>query len=218
MQLGLQAATSSTVIVTLLYVICDFSNKGVIYMGLIFLGPPGAGKSTQAAILAKQWQIAHISTDGMLPHTNARNTRLRLKIQTYLDSGEAIPDSLLLATIQERLTQTDAKKGWILDGFPGNSSQFVEFDNFIKSLGQSCNRVFLLYVPLNILLERMLKRGLPEDTTEKILSRLAVYQEQASSLIQEYRQRYPLTVVNGDRSIEDIAQFIQTSVQSLSLA
>ncbi|MDJ0618138.1 MAG: nucleoside monophosphate kinase [Calothrix sp. MO_192.B10] len=184
-------------------------------MRLIFLGPPGAGKSTQAAILAKQWQIAHISTSEILPQAIARNTGLGLKIQNYLDAGEVVPDSLLLTAIRERLTKPDAKKGWILDGFPGNSSQFAEFDHLINSLGQPCDGVFLLYVPLNILLERMLKRGLPDDTTEKILNRLAVYQEQASFLIQEYRQRYPLTVVNGDRPIEAITQFIQTSIHSV---
>ncbi len=186
-------------------------------MRLIFLGPPGVGKSTQAAILAERCQIAHISASEILHQAITRSNGLGVKIQSYLDSGEIVPDSLVFAAMQGRFTEPDAKKGWILDGFPGNSSQFAEFEHFIHSLDQPCDGVFLLYAPLNILLERMLKRGLADDTTEKILSRLTAYQEQASSLIQEYRQRYPLTVINGDRPIEAIAQFIQTSLQSSSI-
>jgi adenylate kinase len=183
-------------------------------MRLIFLGAPGAGKRTQAALLASQWHIPHISTGEMLRQAIADNTVLGLKVQTYVEAGELVPDRLMLVAIGERLRQPDAQRGWILAGFPHNLSQAHALDRLLEFLRQSYDRAINFYVPPDVLMQRMLKRGHPDDTVEIVRKRLEVYYEQTAALIEYYQKRRCLAVVNGDRPPEAITDFLNTSLQS----
>ena len=180
---------------------------------LIFLGPPGAGKGTQAQVLANLLQIPHISTGDILRDNVARQTDLGQKAQSYMDQGELVPDQLILDMIQARLSQEDASSGWILDGFPRNVAQAVFLDELLTKMGLSYDRVISLEVPDEVLVERLLRRLRKDDTEEVIRHRLAVYHEQTAPLISFYRDRQQLVSVNGHQSMEAVTNALQAAVQ-----
>ncbi len=180
---------------------------------LIFLGPPGAGKGTQAKLLAEQLEIPHISTGDILRNAIAAQTPLGQKAQVYVDKGELVPDDLLLDLIRDRLNQPDAQDGWILDGFPRNVSQASFLDNLLQELNQTCDCVNL-EVPDEVLVERLLKRGRADDTPETIRRRLEVYRNQTEPLIGFYHERSALIALNGDRSLEEVNESLKQVVNS----
>lgn len=180
---------------------------------LIFLGPPGAGKGTQAQVLANLLQIPHISTGDILRDNVVRQTDLGQKAQSYMDQGELVPDQLILDMIQARLSQADASSGWILDGFPRNVAQAVFLDELLTKISSSYDRVISLEVPDEVLVERLLKRLRKDDTEEVIRHRLAVYHEQTAPLISFYRDRQQLVSVNGDQPMEAVTNALQAAVQ-----
>lgn len=183
---------------------------------LILLGPPGAGKGTQAKILADVCQIPHISTGDILRNAKAQGTELGKKAQAYMDRGELVPDELILDLIRERLSQPDAQAGWILDGFPRNVTQAAFLDTLLQELNQTYDRVVNLEVPDNILVERMLGRGRKEgraDDTEQVIGqRLQVYRQQTAPLIDFYSKRQHLLSVDGDRSLEEVTASLKQLV------
>ncbi|HEY9860345.1 MAG TPA: adenylate kinase [Candidatus Obscuribacterales bacterium] len=180
---------------------------------LIFLGPPGAGKGTQAQVLANLLQIPHISTGDILRDNVTRQTDLGQKAQSYMDQGELVPDQLILDMIQARLSQEDASSGWILDGFPRNVAQAVFLDELLTKIGLSYDRVISLEVPDEVLVERLLKRLRKDDTEAVIRHRLAVYHEQTAPLISFYRDRQQLISVDGNQSMEAVTNALQAAVK-----
>ncbi|HEY9891634.1 MAG TPA: adenylate kinase [Candidatus Sericytochromatia bacterium] len=180
---------------------------------LIFLGPPGAGKGTQAKLLAESLDIPHISTGDILRSAVAQATPLGQKAKGYMEKGELVPDDLLLDLVRDRLNQLDAQNGWILDGFPRNVSQAVFLDNLLQDNQQTCDCINL-EVPDQVLIERMLGRGRNDDTPEAIRTRLEIYHNDTAPLIGYYRDRSTLKVVNGDRSLEDVTESLKQLVYS----
>lgn len=191
-------------------------------MRLIFLGPPGAGKGTQAAILAKSLEIPHISTGELLRQALADKTPLGLKAQEYMDKGELAPNALLLGMVRERLSQPDAQLGWILDGFPRNLYQVAALDGLLVGMEQpGYDRVISLEVPDDILFPRIEKRAkeavpprLDDAKLEVIQKRLQVYHEETAPLIKFYGDRQRLVTVNGNQSLETVTAEIQKAIQS----
>lgn len=183
---------------------------------LIFLGPPGAGKGTQAKILADICQIPHISTGDILRNAKAEGTPLGKKAQSYMDRGELVPDQLILDLIRERLSQPDAQAGWILDGFPRNVNQATFLDTLLQGINQTYNQVVNLEVPDEILVARMLGRGRKEgradDTEEVISQRLKVYHQQTAPLIDYYSKRQHLVSIDGNRSLEEVTASLKQQV------
>ncbi|MBE9177477.1 adenylate kinase [Oculatella sp. LEGE 06141] len=171
---------------------------------LIFLGPPGAGKGTQAQTLAKSCSIPHISTGDILRAAVAQKTDLGLKAQSYMEQGELVPDVLIIDLVRERLNQTDVKQGWILDGFPRTVGQAVSLDDMLKEINQTCDGVINFDVPDEILVTRLLGRGRLDDTESVIRHRLEVYREQTAPLIAFYRDRQQLVSVDGNQPIEAV--------------
>lgn len=181
---------------------------------LIFLGPPGAGKGTQAKILAEQVGIPHISTGDILRSAVAAKTPLGQKAKSYMDKGELVPDELLLDLVRDRITQPDAEKGWILDGFPRNISQASFLDALLQELNQTCVCVNL-EVPDEVVVARMLARGRQDDIEEAIRTRLEVYRNATTPLIDFYRDRSALIAIDGDCSMEEVTASLKQSVTFL---
>ncbi len=183
---------------------------------LIFLGAPGAGKGTQAQILAESAGIPHISTGDILRAEVKGQTDLGLKAKSYMDKGELVPDSLILDMIRARLGQPDASKGWILDGFPRNVSQAEFLDRLLAEIGQNYDLAINLDVPQDRLVERLLNRATiqnrPDDTEDVIRRRLVVYDEQTLPLIDYYRQKGVYREVNGDRDLTAVTSDLEALV------
>ncbi|MEG4632307.1 adenylate kinase [Microcoleus sp. AR_TQ3_B6] len=193
-------------------------------MQLIFMGPPGAGKGTQAQILAALWKIPHISTGDILRACVVAKTALGLKAKAYMDAGELVPDELLMDIVQERMNEPDASAGWILDGFPRTVAQAAFFDKLLCDVGtegsKSGNdcaiRAVNLDVPDHVLVTRLLSRGRQDDNEETIRRRLQVYREQTEPLIEFYRSREQLVAVDGDRSMELVTAELQQTLSGNS--
>lgn len=179
-------------------------------MRLILLGVPGAGKGTLGAILSKQWQIPHIDIGEILRQSIAVQAPLGLKARAYMEKGDMVPDNLVFDMIAKYLNHSSARRGWILDGFPVNLSQARFLDELLASLGQSYNRVFNFYVPIDVAVVRLKQRGYLGDCPEVIYRRIEIYQQQTAPLTQYYRQQGCLTMINGDRSVETVADFLQS--------
>ena len=182
--------------------------------GLIFLGPPGSGKGTQAQILAEIFHIPHISTGDILREAIANHTQLGQKAQSYMDKGELVPDDLILNLIRERLSQADARKGWILDGFPRNVSQAAFLEELLQEMNHSSSHVVNLEVPDEVLIPRLLDRGRQDDNQETISNRLKVYREQTAPVIEFYRERLSLHSVNGARLPEEVTESLKQLVSA----
>jgi adenylate kinase len=180
---------------------------------LIFLGPPGAGKGTQAQTVAKLHHIPHISTGDILRSAVAEKTELGLKAQTYMEAGELVPDQLILDLVEARLNQTDARTGWILDGFPRTVNQAIFLESLLERLQQACNHVVNFEVPDEVLVSRLLGRGRTDDTEEVIRNRLEVYHQQTAPLIGFYQERQQLVSVDGDQPIASINQQLNELTQ-----
>lgn len=171
---------------------------------LIFLGPPGAGKGTQAALLAKDCEVPHISTGDILRTAVAAGSELGKKADQYMSAGELVPDDLILDLIQERLGQDDVEKGWLLDGFPRNVPQAEFLQKLLDQLGQPVDFVVNLDVEDAVIVARLLQRGRKDDEESVILTRLEVYRQQTEPLINFYRSRQQLVSVDGSQPLEAV--------------
>lgn len=179
---------------------------------LIFLGPPGAGKGTQAKVLADRCSVPHISTGDILRGAVSAETELGLKAKGFMDRGELVPDDLILDMVGSRLDNDDAKSGWILDGFPRNVSQAKFLDVLLEQINHQYDCVVNLDVPDDIIVSRLLERGRSDDNEEVIRHRLSVYREQTAPLIDFYRERQFLVSVDGNQPIDDVSAALEQIV------
>lgn len=175
---------------------------------LIFLGPPGAGKGTQAQVLAQAQGVPHISTGDILRDAVSRQTDLGQKAQSYMDKGELVPDYLMLELVRDRLSQADVKDGWILDGFPRTVVQATFLDQLLSEIHQSCDFVINFDVPDEVLVSRLLSRGRKDDTEDIIRHRLQVYREQTAPLISFYSDKNQLASVDGNRPVDIVSEHL----------
>ncbi len=127
-------------------------------MNIVFLGPPGAGKGTQAKILIERYGIPQISTGDMLREHRAKGTELGKKAQEYMDKGQLVPDEIILDMVKERLSQPDCEKGFILDGFPRTVAQAEALDRILSEMGKKLDFALALVVPDELLIERLTGR------------------------------------------------------------
>lgn len=171
---------------------------------LIFLGAPGAGKGTQAGLIAECYGILHVSTGDILRSAVANQTSLGLQAGLYMNRGDLVPDGLVVALIEERLNNPDVQEGWILDGFPRNVAQAEFLDSLLTDINQFYDYVVNLEVPDDVLAHRMIGRQRSDDTEEVIRNRLKVYREQTSLLIDFYTKHKKLAIVNGNQLMEDV--------------
>ena len=174
---------------------------------LLLVGPPGAGKGTQAALVCTALGIPHISTGVMLRDQIDRGTELGLAARAIMDAGDLVPDEIVIAMVDERLAQPDAACGFLLDGFPRTVAQAEALD---AQLGEE--RPLEAVVSLEVieddvvqrLLDRAAKEGRADDNEETIRNRMAVYREQTEPLIAYYQQAGIVRPVDGMGAIEEI--------------
>lgn len=183
---------------------------------LIFLGPPGAGKGTQAVKVAEECQIPHISTGELLRAAVSQKTELGKKAQEFMDRGELVPDDLILDMVRDRLSQSDVANGWILDGFPRNVSQASFLDNLLADIEQECDYAVNLEVPDEELISRMLGRGRQDDNEKTIRRRLEVYRDRTAPVIDYYRDRNQLVSVNGNLSEDKVTAELKQAISAES--
>ena len=175
-------------------------------MRLILMGPPGAGKGTQAKIVATHYRIPPVSTGDIFRANVAGRTPLGLEAQRYMDAGEYVPDEVTNAMVRDRLGLPDAAPGFLLDGYPRTLAQVDELDGMLADLGISLDAVVVLTVNQDEVVARLLQRahleGRADDTEEVIRRRQEVYAEQTEPLIAVYRDRGLLVEVDGMGEID----------------
>ena len=174
------------------------------------MGPPGAGKGTQATLLASRLGIPHISTGDIFRANVAQGTELGKEAQRFMDAGEYVPDTVTNGMVRDRLTHDDCRPGFLLDGYPRTIEQVAELDAMLRSAGQKLDVVVELTVDIDEVVTRLVKRatdqGRSDDTEEVIRRRLEVYFEQTAPLIDTYSQRGLLVRVDGMGRIEDVSE------------
>ncbi len=178
---------------------------------LLFLGPPGAGKGTQAARLCSQHGMKHLSTGDLLRAEVAAGSALGKEAQDVMNRGELVSDALVLAIVKGQLGAL-ADDGWLLDGFPRNVTQAEALEPLLQDIGQPLEAVVLLELDDAVLMERMLNRGRDDDNAEVIRHRLEVYRDKTAPLIDYYRQQNLLISVNALGSVEEITTRIEQAL------
>lgn len=173
-------------------------------MRLVFIGPPGAGKGTQAEYLIKKYHPAHLSTGDMLRAARDAGTEVGLKANEYMSKGELVPDQVIVDIIKERLSQSDCAEGFLLDGFPRTIAQAEALDTMLKEAGTPLDVVLELRVPEEELFTRLASRGRADDQPEAIRTRLVGYRNQTSPLLDYYTKQGLLQTIDGLGAIEDI--------------
>jgi adenylate kinase len=185
---------------------------------LLLLGPPGAGKGTQAARLEERLGIPQISTGDMLRAAVAAGTDVGREARSYMDRGALVPDDVVIGVAEERLHREDASRGFILDGFPRSDGQARALDALLTRLQTPLERVVCLLVDEEALVERLVKRaeleGRSDDTPETIRHRMQVYRDSTRPLVDYYRGRGVLVEVEGEGSIDEVAKRIEEALAS----
>ena len=175
---------------------------------IILVGPPGAGKGTQAKLLEEALGLPQVSTGELFRFNLKNETELGKLARTYMDRGELVPDEVTVAMVEDRLSMGDCADGAILDGFPRTLAQAQALDELLAKLGGKINVVPSIVVDQDILVERLLNRALLEgradDNEETIRTRMKVYDDQTKPLLDYYGQKGLVAPVNGQQTIEDV--------------
>jgi len=181
-------------------------------MKLLFIGPPGAGKGTQASLVAKRLGIPHISTGEMFRHHVSKGTDLGKRVKAILEEGGYVPDDITVEMLAERLAEPDAQRGYILDGFPRTGPQVEALDQLIGQDG--LDKVVLFEVDEDALAGRMLSRGRADDTEETIRNRFKIYEEQTAPLIKTYGDRRLVVTVDGIGGVNEVTERVLEAVRA----
>lgn len=205
---------------------------------IILLGPPGAGKGTQAKSISNRYDIPHISTGDIFRKNISENTPLGIEAKKYMDNGQLVPDQVTIDMVKDRLCEDDCKKGYLLDGFPRTVSQAEALQTFLVERNESLDCALLIDVPKEFILERMTGRRVcpscgasyhikfnppkdgkcelcgsevvqrKDDTVETVKERLDVYEKQTQPLIDYYKEKKLLSTVDGTKAINEVFEGI----------
>lgn len=210
-------------------------------MRLILVGPPGAGKGTQAARLVEQWKIPHISTGDMLRSAVERGTTLGKKADEFMKRGDLVPDEVVIGMVLERIQKPDCDEGFMLDGFPRTRPQAIALDDALDDAGFELDAVVLIEVPDRLIVERITGRRMdPEtgkiyhvafnpppadiadrviqrkdDTEEACIARLEKYHSETAPIIPFYRDKGLLVRVDGVGTPDEVTREIKSQLEDL---
>jgi adenylate kinase len=191
-------------------------------MIIILLGPPGAGKGTQAAFIKEYFNVAHISTGDMLREAVKNETTLGLTAKEIMARGDYVPDDLLLEIINERVGEDDCKNGFILDGYPRNETQAKSLDAILNQSNNSIDGIIQIDVDFSVLENRIEGRAKDnnseireDDNLQVMKKRLQVYVDQTEPLISYYSNHKNFIVINGMNDISKVSEDIKINLTKL---
>ena len=183
---------------------------------MVLLGPPGAGKGTQAARIAERLGIPAISTGDIFRANVAGATELGTQAKAYMDKGEYVPDSITNAMVADRIAQADCENGFLLDGYPRTTAQVGELDSMLKASGLALDVVVEITADAEAVVARLLKRageqGRADDTEPVIRHRMEVYTAQTQPLVDVYRDMGLLVQVDGIGDIDEVTERIYAAL------
>jgi adenylate kinase len=181
-------------------------------MRLVLVGPPGAGKGTQAVRLAERLGVPHISTGDLFRANLSQETALGLEAKSYMDKGNLVPDDVTVRMVRDRLADDDVEKGFILDGFPRTVSQAESLDELLGERGEELDAVVEFQVDEDELVNRLLARGRSDDTEAVIRNRQQVYRDETFPLLDHYRAI--VVSVDAQGEVEEITDRVAAALQN----
>jgi len=188
----------------------------------LLLGVQGSGKGTQAKRLASEYGLVHLSTGEMLRGAIAEGNELGRKVKPILESGELVPDDLMIELIRGRLQSSEAADGFILDGFPRTMAQADALDEMLSEIDRPLAVVLELQIPDEVAIERLRKRaaeeGRSDDTPEAIAKRIELYHRETKPLVAHYRLAGNLVGIHGDRPENEVFSEIQQTIEQAKVA
>jgi adenylate kinase len=188
-------------------------------MRLLFMGPPGAGKGTQATALSAKLGVPQIATGDIFRANVTQGTELGRAAKRYMDAGDYVPDSLTNAMVRARLAEPDAWDGFLLDGYPRTVDQVSTLDDILAGLGTKLDAVVALKVPAEELVSRLVNRahrdGRSDDTEDVIRHRQELYTQQTAPLLDEYSRRGILLEIDGIGEVEEVQARVMAALASV---
>lgn len=179
-------------------------------MRLVFLGPPGAGKGTQAELLSETLGIPHISTGDLFRANISQGTAIGIEAKKYLDAGDLVPPEITVDMVRARLNEPDASKGFILDGFPRSIEQAEALNSILADLDTELDAVVSFVVDPDVVVERMLTRGRADDTEDVIRNRMAVYDKETAPLLEYYGDQ--VKTVDAVGEVDEVHQRVLSAL------